>query len=96
MIDAGLDIFDVVQTSARDIDLEGIYRSFGKDICFHGAIDVQHLLISGSVREIRDEARKILDLWGTHSGIVFAPSHEILPDTPLENILAIYQQFNDE
>ncbi|MDZ7836713.1 MAG: hypothetical protein U5N58_01555 [Actinomycetota bacterium] len=36
MIDAGIDIFDVVQTSARDMGLEKIYKQFGNSVCLHG------------------------------------------------------------
>ncbi len=94
MIDAGVDIFDVVQTSARSMDLQNLYRLYGKDICFHGAVDVQRLLVFGSPQEVKDEVRKIIDLWGMRGGIVVAPSHEALPETPLENVLAIYEQVN--
>lgn len=40
MIDIGLDVFDILQTSAKDMDLENVYRLYGKKICMHGAIDI--------------------------------------------------------
>jgi uroporphyrinogen decarboxylase len=91
MIDAGIDIFDVVQTSARDMDLESVYRRYGQDICLSGAVDVQKLLVSGSPEQVRAEVRRAQDLWGTRGGLVLGPSHEAAPETPLENILAIYE-----
>lgn len=93
MIDAGIDVFDVVQTSARDMDLETLNRLYGKDVCFHGGIDVQKLLTFGTPGQIKDEVRKIIDLWGNRGGFVVAPSHEAVPETPVENILAIYDLF---
>ena len=45
MIDAGIDVFDVVQTSARDMEIENVYRLYGKDVCLHGGLDVQKLLV---------------------------------------------------
>ena len=95
MIDAGLDIFDVVQTSARDMELENLYRLYGKDVCFHGAVDVQQLLVFGTPEQVKEEVRKIIDLWGTQGGIIIAPSHEAVPETPIENIIAIYEQVHD-
>jgi uroporphyrinogen decarboxylase len=92
MIDAGIDVFDVVQTSAKDMDLENVYRLYGKDVCLHGGLDVQKLLVEKTEKEIRQEIRKVKDLWGTRGGIILAPSHETLPDTPVENILAIYEE----
>ena len=32
MIDAGIDIFDVVQTSAKDMGLENMHRLYGKSV----------------------------------------------------------------
>lgn len=94
MIEAGLDVFDVVQTSARDMSVETLYRLYGKDVCFHGAIDVQRLLLSDNPQQVKDEVKKIIDLWGTRGGMIIAPSHEAVPETPVENILAIYEQVN--
>lgn len=95
MIEAGIDIFDVVQTSARDMEIEKIYKRYGKDICLHGGIDVQKLLVSGKPKDVENEVKKIIELWGDNGGIILAPSHEAVPDTPIENIITIYKTVND-
>ena len=95
MIDAGIDIFDVVQTSAKDMDLENMHKLYGKNICLHGGIDVQNLLVFGSPEEIREEVKKVKDLWGNDGGIILAPAHTTLPETPVENVLAIYEELNN-
>ncbi len=95
MVDAGIDIFDVVQTSAKDMEIENVYRLYGKDVCMHGGIDVQDLLIRGSMGDIENEVKKIKELWGNRGGIILAPSHEILPDTPIKNVLALYEEINE-
>lgn len=33
----------------------------------------------------------ISSLWGNEGGVILAPSHESLPETPVENIEAIYK-----
>lgn len=91
MIDAGIDVFDVVQTSARDMDIEYIYRQYGQDVCLHGALDVQTSLVEKTAGRIREEVRRIKELWGERGGMILAPSHEAMLDVPVENILAIYQ-----
>jgi uroporphyrinogen decarboxylase len=91
MIDAGIDVFDVVQTSARDMEIENVYRLYGGNVCLHGGLDVQKLLVEKTEKEVRQEVQKIMDLWSTRGGIILAPSHEALPDTPLENVLTIYE-----
>ena len=93
MIDAGIDVFDVVQTSAKDMELEKIHKLYGEDVCLHGGIDIQKLLVEKTVKEIEEEIKKVKDLWGTKGGMILAPSHEILPGTPIENVLAIYKKY---
>ena len=90
MIDAGIDVFDVVQTSARNMEIEKLFRMYGKDVSFHGGLDVQKLLVEKSPSDVREYVRKIHDLWGNRGGMILGPSHETLPDTPIGNIIAIY------
>jgi hypothetical protein len=90
MIDAGIDIFDVAQTSARDMVPETLHSRYGGRVCLHGAVDGQNLLVSGTPADVRAEVRKIRRLWGDDGGIILGPSHEATPDTPIENVLAIY------
>jgi hypothetical protein len=94
MIDAGIDVFDVVQTSAKDMEIENIYRLYGKNVCIHGGIDVQNLLVFKKPPQIREEVKKVKDLWGNRGGVILAPSHEALPETPLENIISMYEELN--
>jgi hypothetical protein len=92
MIDAGIDVFDVVQTSARDMDLDTMHRRYGSSVCLHGGLDVQKLLVEQPAAAVREEVRRAKDLWGTRGGLILAPSHETLPDTPIENLLALYDE----
>jgi uroporphyrinogen-III decarboxylase len=45
-----------------------------------------------SAGEIRALVRRVKELWRLGGGIILAPSHETLPDTPVENLLAIYEE----
>lgn len=95
MIEAGLDVFDVVQTSAKDMYLENIYSLYGEKICMHGTIDVQKVLVGRTEKQVRDEVKKVIDLWDCKGGIILAPSHETVPGTPIENIIALYDEVNN-
>jgi uroporphyrinogen decarboxylase len=92
MIEAGIDVFDVVQTSARGMELGHLRRQYGGDVCFHGTLDVQKDLVEKTAGQVRALVRRVKDLWGLCGGIILAPTHETLPDTPLENLLAIYEE----
>jgi uroporphyrinogen decarboxylase len=90
LIDIGVDILDPVQTSACEMDLPTLRGRYGRSVCWHGGIDVQNLLPYGTVPQIRRAVAEAEELFGCEGGIVLGPSHEITPDTPIENILAIY------
>ncbi len=91
LIDIGVDVLDPVQTSAREMDLVTLKRRYGDNVCWHGGIDVQQLLPHGTVADVRAAVSEAKEIFGIGGGIVLGPSHEITPDTPIENILAIYE-----
>ena len=91
LLDMGVDILDPVQTSARDMDLKTLKKRYGNNVCWHGGIDVQQLLPHGTKEDIQRTVGEARDLFGDDGGIVLGPSHEITPDTPVENILAAYR-----
>jgi len=82
---------DPVQVSAKNMEISNLKRLFGKDICFHGGIDVQKFLPFVTPDEVQKEVSRIKKLFDDGSGIILGPSHYITPDTPTENILAIYK-----
>ena len=47
------------------------------------------------IQSIKQEVKKIIDLWGNRGGMIVAPAHEVEPETPIENILAIYETIRE-
>jgi len=92
LIDMGLDILDAVQPEPVGMDPEELKREFGDRLTYCGMISTQHTLPHGTVEECRAEARHRIDVIGRGGGYIFAPAHCIQPDTPVENILAIYEE----
>lgn len=91
MIDAGLRVLNPVQTSAKGMEPERLKATFGRDLCFHGAIDIQQTLVTGSPDDVRAEVRHRVDTLGPE-GYILCPSHTLQPDTPPENIVAMYEE----
>ncbi len=89
LIDLGLDILDVVQTSAVGMDIRELRAEFGRDLCYCGSICVQTTLPESTSQEIIQEVALRRQLFAD-GGLILAPSHLIQPDTPLENILVLY------
>ena len=92
IIDLGVNILNPVQVSAADMgDTARLKREFGDRLCFWGGVDNFRILPSGSPGDVREEvARRVRDL-GAGGGYVLNAVHNIQPDVPVENILALYQ-----
>jgi uroporphyrinogen decarboxylase len=91
LIDAGVEILNPVQVSARDMDTRRLKAEFGDRLSFMGAIDTQHVLPFGSVADVQREVeRRIADL-GPGGGYILAPVHNVQGDVPAENLIAMYR-----
>lgn len=95
MIEAGLDGLQGLQSHCRGMDPAALKARYGADLLLMGAIDTQ-LIIEGTPGAVRDETRRILDIMKPGGGYVASPSHDyILSETPVENILALYDTVRD-
>ena len=90
-IEIGLDILNPLQPRARGMDPESLVAQFGRDLVFFGGIDIQELLPKGTPDQIKEEVRRIYRILGRNGGYIVAPAHNIQPDTPLENIFALFE-----
>jgi uroporphyrinogen decarboxylase len=90
-VEMGLDILNPIQIRAQGMDPEKLKREFGKDICFHGSIDVQKELPFRTPEEIRKIVRSRINILGESGGFILAPSHNLQPDIPVDNIIAMYE-----
>ena len=90
LIEAGVDIYDTIQPEAANMDPAQLKEEFGDEMCFHGTISTQKTLPFGSREDVVREVQQRVKTVGTNGGLILAPSHNIQPDTPLENILAMY------
>lgn len=91
LIAAGIDLLDPIQPVAPSMTPESLKAEFRDRLCFHGGIDVQHLLPNCSPEAIRAEVRRYCTVLGRHGGYILGPTHLFQPDIPPENILAVYQ-----
>lgn len=91
-IEMGLDILDPIQPGAAGMEAEALKCQFGQRLAFHGGIDEQRLLPRGSPAEVRQEVRRLLDLFADDGGYIVCPAHAVQPDTPVENIVALYEE----
>lgn len=89
LIAAGVDILNPIQPGARDMEPARLKEAYGNRLVFWGGVDTQRLLPHGSPGEVRAAARRVVgEMGGT--GYVLAPAHNIQPDVPARNILAMF------
>ncbi len=90
-IECGMDSLQTIQPQAAGMNPYELKAEFGGKITLHGAVDVQGWLQSVTPEEVEKEVNHLMDEVGAGGGYIIAPSHQIQPDTPLENVLAFYR-----
>ena len=89
-IEMGVDILNPIQTSAGKMsDLDGLKKQFGDNIIFCGGIDTHRVLPSGTVDEVRQEVKRVIQVLGKGGGYMVSSVHTIMNDVPPENVLAM-------
>ena len=86
-----------IQVSAVSMgDTKKLKEEFGKDITFWGGgVNTQSVLPTRTPQEVRDEVRRRIEDLAPGGGYVFAAVHNIQPDVPPENILAMWEAWKE-
>lgn len=91
----GMDAVQTIQPRAAGMDPYTLKAQFGQDITLHGAVDAQGWLQAATPADIRREVLSLIDQVGRDGGFILSPSHNIQPDTPLSNVLALYRTIKE-
>ena len=92
LIEAGVDILNPVQFTAKNMELKGLKKDFGNDLTFWGGgVDTQSTLNKGTAQQVSDEVKRIIDLMAPGGGFVFAPVHNVQEDVPPDNFWAMWE-----
>ncbi len=90
LVAMGVEVLNPIQADAPGMDPLRLKKNFGDVLSFHGGIDIIKTLPMGSVDDVRNEVRERIAVLGKNGGYIMASSHHIQSDTPLENVLAMY------
>jgi len=67
-------------------------REYGSSLTFMGGLDMQELLPRAAAAEVYHVTRRLIDgMTSDGGGYILAASHTVPPETPLENIFAMYE-----
>jgi uroporphyrinogen decarboxylase len=89
LVEIGVDILNPIQPES--MDPRELKRRYGKRLVLNGAVSLQRTLPFGTAEEVRREITDLVAICGAGGGFVLAPSNQLQPDTPLENIIAVYE-----
>ncbi len=96
LIEAGYEIINPVQTNCIDMKPDRLKKDFGRDICFWGGgCDTRNVLNLQTPNEVKAHVLKRLKTFAPGGGFVFNTVHNILPEVPPRNIIAMFEAVNE-
>ncbi len=98
-IEMGCDILNPVQVSAKGMEPKYLKERWGDKIVFWGGgADAQGSLSFGTPEDVKAQVFERMDAFSAGGGYVFNPVHNIMADTRIENLLAMFEaahHYND-
>ena len=96
LVEAGFEILNPVQTNAVNMEPARLKKEFGNEITFWGGgIDTRNVLNNASPDEVKRQVRQNLEIFSKGGGYVFNTVHNIMPDVPPQNIVAMFEAVHE-
>jgi uroporphyrinogen decarboxylase len=89
LIECGVDVFNPFQPEVMDVF--EIKRRYGDRLTFYGGISTQRTLPYGTVAQVKDDVRRLIDEIGRGGGYIASPAHDIPADAKPENVMAMME-----
>ena len=100
IIRSGIDALHGLQPDCAGMNAASLKKDYGTRVCLSGGIDAKDLLLKGNPKSVSQATLDLLRIYTPGGAYVAGPSHEsILADTPVDNILALFdavKEFEDQ
>lgn len=91
LIDAGVQVLNPVQISAKGMDPSHLKREYGKHLTFWGGgADMQQTVEHGTLSQIQNHVRENIEIFSKGGGYIFTQVHNIQANVPPQKVMAIY------
>lgn len=91
-VEMGVDIINPVQFTAKGMNPALLKEKYGGKLVFWGGgVDTQGMLPNGTIPEIKEQVKSLLDVFAKDGGYVFNTVHNIMGDVKAENIAAAFE-----
>jgi len=92
LIEIGIDVLNPIQCNCVGMEPLELKREYGADLAFMGGVDTQGVLPNGTAAEVRRATERLIEgMTSDGGGYILAASHTVPPETPDENIFAMYE-----
>jgi uroporphyrinogen decarboxylase len=93
LAEIGVNCFNPFQPEVMDV--ESLIKKYRGRLSFHGGLSTQVVLPYGTVKDVRNETRKLINL-GRQGNYILSPAHAVEGDVPLGNILAFIDEAHNQ
>jgi len=93
LIEIGIDVLNPIQCNCPGMHPLELKKEFGRDLAFMGGVDTQGVLPHGTAAQVQKATAELLaGMTADGGGYILAASHTVPPETPDENIFALYHE----
>jgi len=89
-LDSGIDGYGEIDYDAG-MDLDTLKERYGERITFWGNVPCGSILHHGTVQQVEEFTRHIIDVAAAGGGLIVGSSNSIIPGTPARNVLAMVE-----
>jgi len=92
LIEIGVEVLNPIQPNCPGMEPLELKKEYGDYIAFMGGVDTQGVIPNGSADEVYKATRELVEgMTADGGGYILAAAHTIPPETPDENIFAMYR-----
>lgn len=90
-IKSGIKAVDTLQPEAKNMEPAYLKKHFGGRLVFHGCISTAGPVAFGTKDDVIHNVKETLDIMMPGNGYCFAPTHSLQDNSPVENVIAMYE-----